>query len=342
MITNKKKNELFNIQRFAYQTVNNPYEINPLLRNYLAKADTTGEIYSQIYSSFNDERLDLTLTIKFSKIDSKIKDFKCRFIVENRINPIPYKYRTFNIFYDFYNGSTSTQIFGPTTVQYNPIAEPEDPETTTVSPTYAICNRIYTPGNTFEGWLSNVNNVINQPDQPDPEQPQSSPKIDIEIPSYTIDTIGYIELYSGTSQVGDLIDPSNTQNYLSQISIDSNDFENSLSNILTTYLNYYSSSIGDQSTIDYALDMFRVILENPTSEYISLYNNNNGEELSTNNSGEALLAYVAIMLIAVDVQFFASNLTVYSMVGESTIDHFTTTIVYGPGLVYDKIDIVRG
>ena len=167
------------------------------MRNYLAKADIgSGEIYSQIYSSFddsgNDSLHDFTLTIKFSKIDSKIKDFQCRFIIENRVNPIPYKYRTFNISYDFYKyGSTADPIFGPTTIQYNSVVEPDDPETATISPIYAIYNRIYTPGNSFVDWLGNVNEVINKVTHLDPQQ--QSPKIGIELPSYRIDTVGYIE-----------------------------------------------------------------------------------------------------------------------------------------------------
>ena len=313
------------------------------MRNYLAKADIgSGEVYSQIYSSFDDNGIlqDCTLTIKFSKIDSKIKDFQCRFIMEDRVNPIPYKYRTFNIFYDFYNGSTTNQIFGPTTIQYNSVVEPEDPETAAVSPVYGICNRIYNPGNTFADWLGNVNKVINLEQLgPDPDQGPSS-KIDIEIPSYTIDTIGYIELYSGISQVGDLIDPNNTQNSLSQISIDTDNFEKTLSDILSVYLAFYGPEIGDQSTIDYVLEMFFVLLKNPTSEYISIYDNNNGKEM--NNGGGTTMMIIMASLLVIDAQFFSSNLTVNTRLGELAIDHFTTTILYGPGLTYDKIDIVRG
>ena len=314
------------------------------MRNYLAKADIgSGEIYSQVYSSFdkNYATSDITLTIKFSKIDSKIKDFQCRFIGETRLNPIPYKYRTFNISYDFYNGSTTNPIFGPTTVQYNSVVEPDDPETATISPVYGIYNRIYTPGNTFVDWLANVNEVINQVPFPDPSPSQSSTKIDIELlSSYTIDTVGYIELYSAISQVGDLIDPTNTQNSLSQISVDTDNFEKTLSDILNVYLDFYGPEIGNQSTIDYVLEMFFVLLKNPTSEYISIYDNNNGKEIN-NNGGRTAIELMAILL-AIDVQFFSSNLTVNTRLGELAIDHFTTTILYGPGLTYDKIDIVRG
>lgn len=310
------------------------------MRNYLAKTDIGGEVYSQIYSSFDSEPHDFTLTIKFSKIDSKIKDFQCRFIVETRLNPIPYKYRTFNISYDFYKyGSTTNRIFGPTTIQYNRVVEPEDPETATISPVYAIYNRIYTPGNTFVDWLSNVNEVINQAPSPDPSS-QPSLKINIELPSYTIDTVGYIELYSAISQVGDLIDPTNTQNSLSQISVDTDNFEKTLSDILSVYLAFYGPEIGDQSTIDYVLEMFFVLLKNPTSEYISIYDNNNGKEIN-NNGGRTAMEIMA-MLLTIDVQFFSSNLSVNTRLGELAIDHFTTKILYGPGLTYDKIDIVRG
>ena len=313
------------------------------MRNYLAKADIgSGEVYSQTYSSFDDNGSlqDFTLTIKFSKIDSKIKDFQCRFIVENRLNPIPYKYRTFNISYDFYKyGSATNPIFGPTTIQYNNVVEPEDPETATISPLYYIYNRIYTPGNSFVDWLVNVNEVIHQVPSPDPDPQQPSPKINIGIPSYRIETVGYIELYSGISQVGDLIDPTNTQNSLSQISIDTDNFEQTLSDILTAYLDFYGPEIGNQSTIDYVLEMFFVLLKNPTSEYISIYDNNNGKEI--NNNERTAMEIMAILLL-IDVQFFSSNLTVYNISGVLTIDHFTTTIEYGPGLTYDKIDIVRG
>lgn len=311
------------------------------MRNYLAKADIgSGEVYSQVYNSSDSGLHDFTLTIKFSKIDSKIKDFQCRFIGETRLNPIPYKYRTFNIFYDFYNGSTTNPIFGPTTIQYNSVVEPEDPETATISPVYCIYNRIYTPGNTFGNtfvdWLANVNEVIHQVPSPDPSPSQPSPKIDIELPSYIIDTVGYIELYNGISQVGDLIDPTNRQNSLPYISIN-NDLEEDLSNLLNIYLNYYGSTIGDQSTIDYVIDMFRVIGQAPVSEYISIYDNKTNASI-----GQGDPITFTLLLLGMDAVISTSNLTVYNISGVLNIDHFTTTILYGPGLTYDKIDIVRG
>lgn len=317
------------------------------MRNYLAKADiASGEVYSQIYSSFDDNGIlqDCTLTIKFSKIDSKIKDFQCRFIIETRVNPIPYKYRTFNISYDFYKyGSTTNPIFGPTTIQCNSFVEPEDPETATISPVYGICNRIYTPGNTFVDWLSNVNEVINKVTPLDPQQ--QSPKIGIELPSYRIDTVGYIELHNEFEQVGDLIDPTNTQSIripTPYIGIYGNDLEKDLSNLLNHYLNYYGPIIGNQSTIDYITDMFRVIEKAPASEYISIYNNNTGvNSVETNDITTQEVIFVTLLSLAeIDAVISTSNLTVYNISGVLTIDHFATTILYGPGLTYDKIDIV--